>query len=176
MGAERYFRNLEYRSASDSKAGAEIVKNSLVPLICLDHEKQALITMCILLNALAKAGAEDGGGLPVTGLAFDVGQRCRAERIYDLLRERAIDVAAELLTRHRTRDAKRLADAMARKLDDPDDWATNYLSHHLGEKLIALAVLWGTFNGLPVFDLNTVPDPSDPKKTVLKSREAAPYR
>jgi hypothetical protein len=186
MGAERYFRTLEHRSATDSEAGAEIVKNSLkpmadaifqaqrvfkmrqdgkapkhgVPLISLDHEKQALITIGILLNALVKAGTENGSGLPLTGLAYDVGQRCRAERLYDLLRKRAIDVPTELLTRHRTRDAKRLADAMARKLDDPDDWDTNDLSHHLGEKLIALAVRCVTFNGLPVFDLNIVPDPS----------------
>jgi DNA-directed RNA polymerase N-terminal len=192
LGAERYFRNLEHQSATDSKVGQDIVKNSLkpladrifqeqrvfkfrqdgkapksgVPLISLHHEKLALITIGMLINALAKSNVETGQGLPVTGLGFDIGQRCRAERIFDLLRGRGIDIAAELITRHRTRNAKRLADIMARKLDDPDDWATNYLSHHLGEKLIALAVQFVQFNGRPVFEKNTVVDPSDPGKTI----------
>jgi DNA-directed RNA polymerase len=192
MGAARYFRNLEYRSATDTKVGQEIVKNSLQPLanavfqeqrvfkfrqdgrasksgvtiISVHHEKQALITVSMLVNALAKSGSEDFEGVPVTRLAFDIGERIRAERIHDLLRGRGIAIADELITRHRTRNAKRLADIMARKLDDPDYWAANDLSYHLGEILVWLAVRWVTFNGQPVFEKKTVADPSDPKKTV----------
>jgi DNA-directed RNA polymerase len=44
---------------------------------------------------------------------------------------------------------------LARKLDDPDDWARNYRSYHLGEKLIALAVRFAEFDGQPVFEFKT---------------------
>src|SRR5262249_52465021 len=65
------------------------------------------------------------------------------------------DIADELLSRNRTRHAGRRAAELAQKLDDEHEWAKNYRSFHLGEKLIALAARFVEFDGMPMFELNT---------------------
>src|SRR5262249_6538357 len=37
-----------------------------------------------------------------------------------------------------------------------DDWAKNYRSFHLGDKLIVLAVRFAHFDGQPIFELKTI--------------------
>src|SRR5437870_5286201 len=63
-----------------------------------------------------------------------------------------LTVAHELRSRNQNRNAGRRAEELARKLDDPDDWAKKYRSYHLGEKLIALAVRFACFDGQPIFE------------------------
>jgi DNA-directed RNA polymerase len=181
-GVVRYFRNREYQFATDTKPVRDLVGNSLrsfaeailaeqlalktserhklpkygTPLLSITHEKLALITLGTLLNAITRSEFEEGRAPGVTAVAYEIGQRCRIERIYDRLRRRQVDIAVELRSRNRSRHAGRRAEELARKLDDPDDWAKNYRSFHLGEKLIALAVGFAYFEGQPVFELKTV--------------------
>jgi DNA-directed RNA polymerase len=126
-----------------------------MPLLSLHHEKFALITLGTLFNAISRSEFEDGLAPRVTPIAYEIGQRCRFERIFDRIRKRQVDLTKELLSWNRSRDAWRRASELARKLDDPADWAKNYRSYHLGEKLIALAVRFAAFDGQPVFELRT---------------------
>src|SRR5204863_7006173 len=82
--------------------------------------------------------------------------RCRLERIFDCFRERQVDIAQELRSRNRSGHANRRAEKLARELDDDDEWAKNYRSFHLGEKLIALAIRSAEFDGKQVFEFQTV--------------------
>src|SRR5262249_19210781 len=126
------------------------------PLLSLTHEKLALITIGTLLNVITRSEFNDGLEPGGTAAAYEIGQRCRLERIFDRLRNREVDIAHELRSRNRNRNAGRPAEELARKLDDDDDWAKNYRSFHLGEKLIALAVGFAEFDGRPIFELKTV--------------------
>jgi DNA-directed RNA polymerase len=181
-GILRYTQSREYQLATDSRPVRDLMGNSLKPLadtilaeqtelttserpmlprygtalLSIHHEKLALITLGTLLNAISSSEFEDGQAPRVTPLAYEIGQRCRLERIFDRIRRRQVDVAQALLSRNRNRNAGRRAEELARKLDDPDDWAKNYRSYHLGEKLIALAVRFAEFDGQPVFELKTV--------------------
>jgi DNA-directed RNA polymerase len=183
-GILRYFQNREYQVASDTKPGRDLVGNCLkpladaileeqlalktsqrqklpnygLPLLSISHEKLALITLCTLLNAISRSEFEEGQDPATTVVAYEIGQRCRLERIYDRLRRRQVDVAHELCSRNRNRNAWRRAEEFARKVDDLDDWSRNFRSYHLGQKLIALAVRFTHFDGQPVFELKTVQD------------------
>jgi DNA-directed RNA polymerase len=180
-GVVRYFQNREYQLATDSEPGRDLVSNSLesmadailaeqsalktsqykklprygVPLLSITHEKLALITLGTLLNAVSSSEFNEGFAPAVTAVAYDIGQRCRLERIYDRWRRRQVDLPRELLSRNRSRDARRRAEELAKKLDDPGDWAQNYRSYHLGEKLIALAASFAHFDGQPIFEFQT---------------------
>src|SRR5205823_1184507 len=123
------------------------------PFLSIGCEKLALITLGTLLNAISRSEFEDGVASGATAVAYEIGQRCRLERIFDCLRHREIDVAHELRSRNRSRHAGRRAGELAQKLNDDDDWAKNYRSFHLGEKLIALAVRFAEFDGQPIFEL-----------------------
>ena len=123
------------------------------PLLSLHHEAPALITLGTLFNAISRSEYEDGLAPAVTAIAYEIGQRCRLERIYDRFRYREVDMAAELRSRNRSRHAGRRAAELAKKLDDEEDWAKNYRSFYLGQKLIALAVDFAQFDGQPVFEL-----------------------
>jgi DNA-directed RNA polymerase len=181
-GVIRYSQSREYQHATDSKPIRDLVGNSLkpladailreqldlktsqrqklpkygTPLLSITHEKLALITLGSLLNAISRSEFDEGLAPGVTAVSFEIGQRCRLERIYDRLRRRQVDVAYELRSRNRSRDARRRAEELARKLDDDDDWTKNFRSFHLGEKLIALAVGFAHFDGEPIFELKTI--------------------
>src|ERR1041385_4349753 len=187
-GAVRYSQSREYQLATGSKPVRDLVGNSMkpladailreqlalkerqklpkygVPLLSINHEKLALITIGTLLNVITMSEFSDGIAPGVTAAAYEIGQRCRLERIFDCLRQREVDIAHELRSRNRNRNAGRRAAELARKLDDDDDWAKNYRSFHLGEKLIALAVRFAEFEGSPVFELMTVRE-SDARRT-----------
>src|SRR5215831_3644466 len=185
-GILRYSENRQYQLATDTRAVRDLVDNCLtpladailaeqlslktsqrqklpnygLPLISVTHEKLALITLCTLLNGISRSEFQEGQEPATTAVAYEIGQRCRLERMYDRLRRRQVDVADELRSRNRSRDAGRRAAQLARKLDDPDDWATNYRSFHLGEKLISLAVRFAKFDGGPIFELKKVRESS----------------
>ena len=180
-GLLRYVQDRQYQSATDSKPVRQFMGNLLkalsdgilaeqrvlkkaqgqklpkygLPLLSLTPDKLALITVGTLLNAIISFEFEDRSP-PATPLGYDIGQVCRRERLFDCLQNRQIDVARELSSRNRSRNAARRADELARKLDDDDDWAKNYRSYHLGEKLIALAIRFAQFEGQRVFELKTV--------------------
>jgi len=181
-GILRYSQSCEYQLATDTKPVRDLVGNALkplaeailaeqlalktaerqklpkygTPLLSITHEKLALITLGTLLNAISRSEFEEGLAPGATAVAYEIGQRCRLERIFDRLRRRQVDVAHELRSRNRSRDARRRAEELARKLDDPGDWSKNYRSFHLGEKLIALAVDCACFDGQAIFELKTV--------------------
>jgi DNA-directed RNA polymerase len=96
----------------------------------------------------------------ITPVAYEIGQRCRIERLADLANHREVDVAAILLPRNRSRHAARRAADLAALVDDEDDWANHFRAHHLGEKLISLAVRSAFFDGKPVFELKEVQEGS----------------
>src|SRR5215472_2262539 len=132
-GIARYSQSREYERATDSKRVRDLIANSLKPLadailqeqvalktaqrrklpkygtalVSLTHEKLALITLGTLFNAITSSEARDGSPPGVTAVAYQIGQRCRLERIFDRLREREVDIAHELCSRNRSRDAGR---------------------------------------------------------------------
>jgi DNA-directed RNA polymerase len=194
-GIVRYSQSREYQLATDSRPVRDLIGNSLksladailqeqvalktserpklpkygTPLLAINHEKLALITLGTLLNAISRSEFDEGLEPRITSVAYEIGQRCRLERIFDRLRRRHVNVAQDLLSRNRSRHARRRAEELARKLDDDDDWAKNFRSHHLGEKLIALAVEFAYFDGQPVFELRTVREGYDKRtKTTHK--------
>lgn len=181
-GVVRHFKNRAYQLATDTKPVSDLVTNSLdgladaildeqlalrspecqkmpghgTPMLSVDHEKQALITLGTLLNAISWAVLDEGKTPTLGTVAYEIGQRCRLERIYDRLRKRDVDLFKELLPRNRSRNAAKRAQEIARKADDLDDWSNNYRSYHLGLKLIELAVRFALFQGQPVFELQMV--------------------
>jgi Autographiviridae RNA polymerase len=140
-------------------------------LLSVGHEQQTLITLGTLFNAISRSEYEDGLAPAVTTVAYEIGQRCRIERFHDCFRHREVDLASELFSRNRSRHAWRRAEELARKSDDEEDWAKNYRSFHLGQKLIGLAVRFAQFDGQPVFELATVRE-SDAEGTTTTQRIA----
>src|SRR5207302_3617555 len=74
------------------------------------------------------------------------------ERLADLANHREVDVAEVLLSRNRSRPAAKRAAELAAVVDDEDDWANHFRAHHLGEKLISLALRSAVFHGKPIFE------------------------
>jgi DNA-directed RNA polymerase len=91
----------------------------------------------------------------MTPVSFDIGQICRIERIHDCRLGREENVEEPLRLRYTTRNARRRAAELARKLDDENDWAKNYRSYYLGEKLISLALRHARVDGQPFFEMKT---------------------
>src|SRR5205085_4544810 len=104
-------------------------------------------------NAICRSEFEEGVAPLRTPVSFDIGQACRIERLLDLFRQRGVDLAELMLSRHKTRDARRRADELARKNDDENEWAKHYRAHHLGQKLVSLAVQFARFDGKPMFEV-----------------------
>jgi DNA-directed RNA polymerase len=176
-GCVRWAQNAEYQQASDIKpyrnligmswralAGAiraeqDILKTSQktlpawgLPLLSLGHEQVALITLGALFNMIARSEFDTCLPPRITPVAYEIGQRCRIERLADLVNHREVDVAEALLYRNRNRNAAKRAAELAAVVDDEDDWANNFRAHHLGEKLISLALKYAVFDGKPIFE------------------------
>ncbi len=180
-GVRRCAKSREYQLATDLKPARDLVGHSLksladailqlqmdlktpqyrklpnwgTPFLSLNHEQLALITLATLLNSICRSEFEDGVAPPRTPVAYEIGEWCRIERMLDCAQQRGVDVVQELLSRNsgRSRNARRRADEFARKVDHQGDWATNDISHHLGEKLISLALQFAKFDGQPVFEV-----------------------
>ncbi len=180
-GNLRHAKNREYQLATDLKPARDLVGNCLDSLsgaildvqmrlkasedrklpswgtafLSLSPEQHALITLATLLNAICRSESEDGVAPPRTPVAYEIGEWCRTERMLDCAEQRAVDVAQELLSRNnnRSRHAPRRAGEFARRLDNKDDWDTDDISHHLGEKHISLALQHARFDGQPIFEV-----------------------
>ena len=148
-GILRYCQSREYAKATDSKPVRNLVTALLKPLaqailqaqlalkapgsqklprfgtalLSINHEKLALITLGVLFNSISQSEFEDGMAPTVIFVAFQIGQRCRQERIFDCDRKREVDIARELRARNQNRNAGRRAEELARELDDDEDWA-----------------------------------------------------
>ncbi len=177
-GMLRFAKNREYRLATDLKPVRDLLANSLESLweailqhqmelktpqykklpkyatafSSLRHEQLALITLATILNAIYRSEFEEGVAPLRTPVSYDIGQACRIERLLDCSRQREVDVAEFMLSRHKTRNARKRADELARKNDDENDWAKHYRSHHLGQKLVSLALQFARFDGQPIFE------------------------
>jgi DNA-directed RNA polymerase len=175
-GCLRWAQNTEYQQSTDTKpyrnligiswrsladairAEQDILKTSKktlpawgLPLLSIGHEQMALITLGALFNMIARSEFETCLQPRITPVAYDIGQRCRIERLADLANHREVNVAEILLSRNRTRKAAKRAADMAAVVDDEDDWANKFRAHHLGEKLISLALQFAVFDGKPIF-------------------------
>src|ERR1700674_3308719 len=176
-GCVRWAQNIEYQQATDTKPYRNLItiawrsladairaeqeslktqKTKLpaygLPLLSLGHEQLALITLGTLFNMIARSEFETCLPPRITPVAYEIGQRCRIERLIDLANHRQVNVAELLLPRNRTRTAAKRADELAALVDDKEDWANKSRANHLGEKLISLARQFAVFEGKPIFE------------------------
>src|SRR5438270_9448275 len=117
-GVVRYYQSREYVQATDSKPVRNLVAESLkplaeailqeqlalkvpgsqklprygTPLLSIDHEKLALITLGTLVNTISQSEFEDGVAPALTSVEYQVGQRCRLERIFDCFQKREVAI------------------------------------------------------------------------------------
>ncbi len=143
------YRNLigiSWRSLADAiRAAQDSLKTSKkaklpawgLPLLSLGHEQMALITLGTLFNMITRSEFDTCLPPRITPVAYEIGQRCRIERLADLANHREVNVAEVLLSRNRNRNAAKRAAEWAALVDDENDWANNFRAHHLGEKLIS---------------------------------------
>src|SRR6266853_5169340 len=134
-GCVRWCQNTEYHEATDTKpyrnliriswrsladairAEQDILKTSKkaklpawgLPLLSLGHEQMALITIGTLFNMISRSEFETCLPPGITSVAHEIGQLCRIERLADLAKHRAVDVAEILLSRNRNRNAAKRA-------------------------------------------------------------------
>src|SRR5438477_892515 len=180
-GCVRWCQNIEYQQATDTKPYRNLIgigwmslanairatqdslktsKKTLpawgLPLLSIGHEQMALITLDTLFNMIARSEFETLLPAGMTSVAYEIGQRCRIERLADLANDREVDVAEILLSRNRNRNAAKRAADLAARVDDEDDWANKFRAYHLGEKLISLALQSAVFDGKPIFELKEV--------------------
>jgi DNA-directed RNA polymerase len=157
------YRNLigiSWRSLADAiRAEQDILKTSKktlpawgLPLLSLGHEQMALITLGTLFNMIARSEFETCVPPGITSVAYEIGQLCRIERLADLANHREVNVAEQLLSRNRNRNAAKRAAELAALVDDEADWANKFRAYHLGEKLISLALRCAVFDGKPIFE------------------------
>ena len=123
-----------------------------LPLLSIGHEEMALISLGTLFNMITRSEFDTCLPPRRTPVAYEIGQRCRIERLADLANHREVDVAEVLLSRNRTRKAAKRAAELAALVDDEDDWANQSRANHLGEKLISLALQSAVFDGKPIFE------------------------
>jgi hypothetical protein len=137
-GCVRWAQNAEYQQATDTKpyrnligiswsllaaairAEQDILKTSKktlpawgLALLSLGHEEMALITLGTLFNMIARSEFETCLPPRITPVAYEIGQRCRIERLADLANHREVNVAEILLSRNRTRNAAKRAAELA---------------------------------------------------------------
>jgi DNA-directed RNA polymerase, mitochondrial len=159
------YRNLigmSWRSLADAiRAAQDILKTSHktklpawgLQLLSIGHEQSALITVGTLFNMITRSEFDTCLPPRITPVAYEIGQRCRIERLADLANQREVNVAEILLSRNRTRKAAKRAAELAAVVDDEEDWTNNFRAYHLGEKLISLALQSAVFDGKPIFEL-----------------------
>src|SRR5438093_4749496 len=145
-GCVRWCQNTDYLEATDTKpyrnligislrsmaeairAEQEILKTSKkaklpawgLPLLSLGHEQMALITLGTLFNMIARSEFDTCLPPRITPVAYEIGQRCRIERLADLANHREVNVAEVLLSRNRNRNAAKRAADLAAVLDDEE--------------------------------------------------------
>lgn len=165
-GVARYKSLLKERLPSNSRPGMEFIQQTFaplataireeqeaiikgesrhklkkydIPLLSLDADKLALISLQCIFNLVATFGAA-GSPPTVAQIARLIGKRGRLERDFDLQRERNRDVPALLEGRNRNWNAKRRARELAKDVDKDAYWSEGYRDLHLGNALVNLAV------------------------------------
>jgi len=93
----------------------------------IGHQELALITLGTLFNVIARSEFETLLPPRITPVAYEIGQRCRIERLADLANHREVDVAEILLPRNRTRSAAKRARDLAAGIELPDPPPTGAL-------------------------------------------------
>lgn len=94
----------EQLALKDSQARRKLPKYG-VPLLSLNHEKLALITLGTIFNLVSRMELEEGALPSRTTVAYEIGQRCRIERIFDRARTREVNLSKELRNRNLNRNA-----------------------------------------------------------------------
>ncbi|HLH30166.1 MAG TPA: DNA-directed RNA polymerase, partial [Terriglobia bacterium] len=158
--AYRVLMGIVLRSLADAiRAEQESLKASkkMLPawglaLLSLGADQLALITIGTLFNMIARSEFDTCLPPRITPVSFEIGQRCRIERLADLANDRAADIAEIVFARNRSRNAAKRAREWAALVDDEHDWATNFRAYHLGGKLISLALQHAVFEGQPLFE------------------------
>ncbi len=128
----------EQEALCDSRRRPKLPRYGL-PLLSVEPEKLALITVQAILDLVVISGAKES--LPsVTHTALLIGQLCRRERWFDLQHGRARHLFGLLVSRNRNPwMARARAQTLARKLDSVDYWERGHREIHLGVALIRLA-------------------------------------
>jgi len=176
QGRREYREAVAARRPSQSSSGIDLLSSSLeslataiaqqqaaigkgkgklpsfaVPLISLDPEKLALLTLGSMFDKIVAKGRDPTGLLPTrTELAEVVGGRCRLERYFDKTAGRARDACRELRMRnvhpHHARSRARKQVAFLDRGDWPFDrqWSVGLI-------LVMLAVKHATIASAPVF-------------------------
>ncbi len=139
----------EQEAISNGEARPKLSKYA-IPLLTLDPDKLALITLQSIFNMVVTIGSA-GSPPTLAQVARVIGRRCRLERYFDLLRDRARDVYDLLVKRNRNPwNARSRARKLATEVDK-DDWSAGHRDLHLGIALINLAV-----KQAKVFELDNV--------------------
>src|SRR5438093_647019 len=118
LRAAIWLRTLLYRLRRQSfrkqlslkSPGSQKLPRYATPPPSISHEKLALITLGTLLNTISQSEFDEGVAPALTSVAYEIGQRCRRERIFDCFRNREVDIAQELRSRNRSRHASRRAE------------------------------------------------------------------
>ena len=81
------------RAAQDSLKTSKKTKLPAwgLALLSLGHEQMALITIGALFNMISRSEFETGLQPGITSVAYEIGQRCRIERLADLANRREIE-------------------------------------------------------------------------------------
>jgi len=108
-------------------------------MVGLPADKQALIALTGILNAIGEVG-DDPDGVTVTMVAGRVGYGCMRERRGDLRRGRALSVAEVGAARNKRPSQARKRGRDHEKDLDQTDWKVTYLDIHLGAALLDLAL------------------------------------
>jgi DNA-directed RNA polymerase len=176
-GCVRWCQNIEYQQATDTGPyrnllgislmsladGIRVTQDSLLSmkaklpawglwLLWLSPEQMALITIGTLFNMIAQSEFDTCLPPRITPVTREIGELCLVERVSDLEKQRAVDIAKLLLGRNRSRNAAKRAAEWAALVDDKEDWVNNSRAEHLGGKLIALALRYAVFDGKPIFE------------------------
>jgi DNA-directed RNA polymerase len=122
-----------------------------VAFLSVRPEKLALITLRVLLNALARTSSRRHNSLSAT--AREIGRACARERMLDVRFRREVDLPKLLLSRNRSANAKARARKLSRGADD--DWAESDIGIKLGMDLIGLAVKNCLIEAQPAFEFAT---------------------
>jgi DNA-directed RNA polymerase len=163
-GVKRYRRLLKHQPRASSPPGIEFLRRHFgalarligdeqervadpreelekysIPLVSLDAEKLAFITLQSTFNLLADNEENgDEAGLRHTYLAMEIGRRAHDQRMVEVKKGEQRDLDSLVGSRYSAISRKREIRGQTRKLDE-GDWSKDRRDLHLGAALIDLA-------------------------------------
>jgi len=108
-------------------------------MVCLPADKQALIALAGILNAIGEVG-DKPDKVTVTMLSGRIGYGCLRERRGDTVRGRATSVAEVAAARNKKPSNAKKRGPVAEEDVDKADWKVTYLDIRLGAALVDLAL------------------------------------